>query len=93
MAAQPLRRTPAERVANRKPDVLDRARAQRARRETRVASIWDLTPAQRRSAFYAGDLTFGQCLEWARRAQHEVPKAADGEFLFIACRTPEWLGD
>ena len=52
-----------------------------------------MTPAERLAAFWDGQLSFGQCLEWARRAQDEVPKAPSGEFLFIAGRTPEWLGE
>lgn len=52
-----------------------------------------MTPQERVAAFWASELTFGQCLEWSRRAAHEVPKAPDGEFLYVACRTPEWLGD
>ena len=52
-----------------------------------------MTREERIAAFWASELTFGQCLEWSRHAGHEVPKAADGEFLYIACRTPEWLGE
>ena len=52
-----------------------------------------MTAEERLSAFWAGQLSFGQCLEWSRRAQAEVPLAPNGEFLYIACRSPEWLGD
>ena len=93
MAAQPLRRSRAERAVRADNKVLERALDARDSRPERVADIWSLSRAERLAAFEAGRLTFGQCLEWARRAPREVPLAADGEFLFIACRTPEWLGD
>ncbi len=41
---------------------------------------------------YDGKLTFRQCFDWAARAPEEVPRV-NGEFIFIACRTPEWLED
>ncbi len=52
-----------------------------------------MTKQERLAAFWEGQLTFGQCLEWSRHATDEVPRAPDGEFLYIACRTPEWLGE
>jgi hypothetical protein len=52
-----------------------------------------MTREERVAAFWASELTFRQCLEWSRHAGHEVPTAPDGEFLYIACRTPEWLGE
>jgi hypothetical protein len=52
-----------------------------------------MSASQRREAFWAGRLTLGQCLWWASRAPDEVPKAPDGEFLFIARHTAEWNDD
>ena len=37
---------------------------------------------------YAGELTMGQCFEWARRAPEEVPRIGQ-EFWFIAIHSPE----
>ena len=52
--------------------------------------LWRMSAEQRRAAFFRGELTLGDCLAWARRYPHEPPTAPDGEWLFIACRTPEW---
>jgi len=94
MASQPLRRTPVERtLPDRANPVLERAIEQRDARQAPEVDLWSLTRAERVAAFWDGRLTFRQCLEWSRHAQHEVPKAPDGEFLYIACRTPEWLGE
>ena len=83
VTSQPLRRAPDQRVidlpARRPaPEPLD---------------LWALSAEQRVAAMRDGRFTLGQCLEWARRAPREVPLAPDGEFLFIAVRTPEWLGE
>jgi hypothetical protein len=93
MSSQPLRRRPIERTVPKKQSVLDRARERRDDAALAQKGLWDMTREERLKAFYAGRLTFGQCLEWSRRAQDEVPRAPDGEFLYIACRSPEWLGD
>src|SRR4051794_39015997 len=55
--------------------------------------LWRMTRDQRRAAFYRGELTLGDCLAWARRHPNEPPLAADGEYLFIAVRTPEWADE
>ena len=52
--------------------------------------LWLMTAAQRTAAFYRGELSLGDCLAWAQRCPEEPPRAADGEYLFIAVRTPEW---
>lgn len=95
MGSQPLRRQTTDRaVAPSSTAVLDRAVQQRdARMARQRIDIWSLTPEQRIAAFWDGEFSVGQCLEWSRRAAHEVPRAPDGEFLYIACRTPEWLGE
>lgn len=94
MGSQPLRRSRSERtLPSQSGGVLQRASEQRDARQARQHSIWDMTGEERLAAFREGQLTLGQCLEWSRRAQREVPKAPDGEFLYIACRTPEWLGE
>ncbi len=94
MASQPLRRTTVERTLSDRPKpVIERALERRDAKKAPQVDLWSLTPAERVAAFWDSRLTFGQCLEWSRRAPHEVPKASDGEFLYIACRTPEWLGE
>ena len=88
MSNQPLRRTRSERTVEPKANpVLDRALEQRA---PRLLDIWALTREERIQALYDGKLTFRQCFDWAARAPEEVPRV-NGEFIFIACRTPEWL--
>lgn len=68
-----------------------RAALDRAREiEERTAHLWEMTPAQRLSAFYRGEFNLFECLAWARRYPKEPPLAADGEWLFIAWKTPEW---
>ena len=90
MSNQPLRRTRSERTVEPKPNpVLDRALEQRT---PRLLDIWALTREERIQALYDGKLTFRQCFDWAARAPEEVPRV-NGEFIFIACRTPEWLED
>jgi hypothetical protein len=51
-------------------------------------ALWAMTPAQRQAAMWAGELTESQLYEWAARARQEVP-LIEGEFAFIAARTPE----
>ncbi len=94
MGTQPLRRSSSERaVAWSSSRALSRALDARDARRASQRSIWDMTKQERLAAFWEGQLTFGQCLEWSRHAGDEVPRAPDGEFLYIACRTPEWLGE
>lgn len=93
MKAQSLRRSRDERLIANRALPLERALRERDVRRKRVTDIWELSRTERLAAFEDGRLSFRQCLEWARRAPREVPLAADGEFLFIACRTPEWMGD
>lgn len=52
--------------------------------------LWARTAEQRISAMYRGELTLNQLCEWSSRRPSEVPRAADGEFLWIAWTTPEW---
>jgi hypothetical protein len=47
-----------------------------------------MTPQQRVAAMYAGKLTLAECLAWAARCPDEPP-TIDGEWAFIAIRTPE----
>jgi hypothetical protein len=91
MSSQPLRRTTSQRTVEPQPDpVLGRALEQRDARSAKLLDIWALSPEERVQALYDGKLTFRQCFDWAARAPHEVPRV-NGEFIFIACRTPEWL--
>ncbi len=55
--------------------------------------FWSMTPDQRVAAFYRGEMNLRDCLAWARRYPHEPPLAADGEYLFIAVKTPEWADE
>jgi len=54
----------------------------------RTRRLWAMSPAERAAAMYAGELTMGQCFEWARRAPEEVPRIGQ-EFWFIAIHSPE----
>ncbi len=83
MTSRPLRRTADERVVD----------LPSKRPAPEPIDLWSLSADERVAAMRDGRLTLGQCLEWARRAPGEVPLAPDGEFLFIAVRTPEWLGE
>lgn len=55
--------------------------------------LWSKTSKERVEAFYRGEFSLRDCLEWASKRPNEPPRAPDGEFLFIAIRTPEWLED
>jgi hypothetical protein len=61
-----------------------------ATEQEKRARLWRMSSAQRVAAFYRGELSLADCLAWASRYPKEPPLAADGEFLFIAVRTPEW---
>jgi hypothetical protein len=50
--------------------------------------LWAMTAAQRVAAMQAGRLSMVQCCEWAAQRPDEVP-LINGEFAFIADRTPE----
>jgi len=47
-----------------------------------------MTATQRVTAMRGGRLTMNQCMEWAQRRPHEVPRL-NGEYEFIAISTPE----
>lgn len=63
--------------------------AERSREER----LWDKTREERIEAFYGGEFNLRDCLEWASRRPEEPPRAPDGEFLFIAVKTPEWADE
>jgi len=65
-----------------------RGRALATELEERDRAFWRMRPAERVAAMRRGDLSLSECLRWASRAAHEVP-VLDGEFEFIAARTPE----
>lgn len=65
------------------------AKEEAAKRER----LWRMTADQRRAAFFRGELSFADCLAWARRYPNEPPIAGDGEYLFIAWKTPEWADE
>ena len=73
--------------------VADGAAAAPLPEQERRERLWGMTAPERTAAFYRGELTFGDCLAWARRFPREPPLAADGEYLFIAVRTPDWADD
>jgi hypothetical protein len=62
--------------------------AQRERRKEASKALWSMSPEERERAMWKGELTGAQLYEWAKRAPHEVP-LIDGEFAFIAAKTPE----
>lgn len=69
--------------------VMDALRISATEQEKR-ARLWRMSSAQRVAAFYRGELSLADCLAWASRYPREPPLAGNGEFLFIAVRTPEW---
>lgn len=64
----------------------------RAERERRYAHLWRMSPTERVSAMWRGELSLGECQAWSRRRPDEVPLIG-GEFAYIVMRTPDWLGD
>ncbi|WP_249011866.1 hypothetical protein [Conexibacter sp. DBS9H8] len=54
----------------------------------RPVELWDMTATERAEAMLAGRLSWDQCWEWARHRPGEVP-LLNGEFWFIAIKTPE----
>jgi len=59
-----------------------------ATRQEHSKALWAMTGAQRVIAMRCGRLTMNQCIEWAQRRPHEVPRL-NGEYEFIAISTPE----
>jgi hypothetical protein len=49
-----------------------------------------MTPEERVAAFWRGDLTFEQCLEWGRRRAAEVPRL-NGELAHVYMTTADYL--
>jgi hypothetical protein len=56
--------------------------------QERLAVLYRMTPDERRAAARRGELTYAEACKWAARYPHEV-ELVDGEFWFIAQRTPE----
>jgi hypothetical protein len=56
--------------------------------QERMSALYRLSPDERRAAARRGELTYGEACKWAARYPHEV-ELVDGEFWFIAQRTPE----
>jgi hypothetical protein len=54
----------------------------------RMAVLYRMSPDERRAAARGGELTCAEACKWAGRYPHEV-ELVDGEFWFIAQRTPE----
>jgi hypothetical protein len=52
--------------------------------------LWLMTSQERVAAFWRGDLTFEQCLEWGRRRPDEPPRV-NGEFAHIYITTADYL--
>ena len=77
-----------EHQANR--TIVQAAVAAAADRQRGLSHLWTRTAEERVQAFYEGKLTLRECLAWAARFPNEVPRSADGEFLFISVATPEW---
>jgi hypothetical protein len=56
--------------------------------QERMAVLYRMSADERRAAARRGDLTYAEACKWAARYPHEV-ELVDGEFWFIAQRTPE----
>jgi hypothetical protein len=56
--------------------------------QERMSALYRLSPEERREAGRRGELTYAEACKWAARFPHEV-ELVDGEFWFIAQRTPE----
>jgi hypothetical protein len=80
--------TPTQRQARRR-------RTRRAQKrqpigaDEELRALWAMTPAQRVTAMWRGQLTRHQLSKWTSRMPHEVPLLG-GEFAWIVMRTPEW---
>jgi hypothetical protein len=67
---------------------LDRLLGVAPSRRERSEWLWRMTAEQRVAAMYAGELSLADCLAWAARYPDEPP-TINGEWAFIAIRTPE----
>jgi hypothetical protein len=56
--------------------------------QERMSALYRMSPQQRREVAREGELTYAEACKWAARFPHEV-ELVDGEFWFIAQRTPE----
>ena len=56
--------------------------------QERMAVLYRMSPNERQAAALRGELTYAEACKWAARYPHEVA-LVDGEFWFIAQRTPE----
>ena len=57
-------------------------------RDRDLQPLWRMTVPERIAAMRRGELTYTQCAAWAARHPEQVP-LLNGEFEFIAARTPE----
>jgi hypothetical protein len=53
-----------------------------------MAALYRMSREERRAAARRGELTYAEACKWAARFPDEV-ELVDGEFWFIAQRTPE----
>jgi hypothetical protein len=60
--------------------------------QARMTALDRMSPQERRAAARRGELTLTEACKWAARYPHEVD-LIDGEFWFIAQRTPEATED
>ena len=58
-------------------------------RQNQIDALWAMSPTDRITAMWRGDLTLFQLTSWSSRAPNEVPLIG-GEFAYIVMRTPEW---
>lgn len=56
--------------------------------QERMAVLYRMSPRERQAAARRGELTYAEACKWAARYPDEV-ELVDGEFWFIAQRTPE----
>jgi hypothetical protein len=58
--------------------------------QERMAVLYRMSADERKAVARRGELTSAEACKWAARYPHEV-ELVDGEFWFIAQRTPERL--
>ncbi len=62
--------------------------AQREKRKEQAEALWKMTAKQRQMAMWHDELTVTQLYMWAKAKPEEVP-LINGEWAFIAAKTPE----
>lgn len=77
-------------------DVFKQLAEQNADREAQLQVLWAMSPTERTAAYWRGELSGVQLRSWANLAPHELPLTSldgQGEYHWILCKTPEYLGE